>query len=489
MHFSIPETRELFRDRANKAGQYTVYHLHCNGVFHCYFRYSQAFQLNEDLRKAGLRHPALGYFPPKRLLALSTHQVVERREALEAWFQQVGQDPAISRSLEFREFLLNQQDEVKLCCEEVEITVYLVNKKCISIKALSTDQTDVVLEAVCSEIGVARELTYYFGLYLVKEDAKRFSIIRPLQDFECPHISLGRYRDTAGPDSEADGDYKIQLRKAFWDTALDKDFLGDKVATNLVYIQAVEDVRLKHLDMTDEHREQLAQYREAGEKAKFVKLCGEIPGYCFYRWKHCLIDYPEKNTKVMASIGPYELRVRNEATGEDFSFSVTRMRCWKIASDAPSSADDVAGGDDMNADDAAESKLSLSFDYLFAKDRLQWVTLRSKHAIVISMLLQSVVDEIVRKNLKQPIRVPADSPEKAKPQLRPRAEVDPDASPLRPSVASGEGTAGWALGGEGGAAAAAPAKPSTSWGGGNAAFDAEGEENTKTFGAIGDDDL
>lgn len=45
--------------------------------------------------------------------------------------------------------------------------VYLVNKKSIVIKALSTDQTDEVLEAVCEEIGVAADLTYYFGLFLV----------------------------------------------------------------------------------------------------------------------------------------------------------------------------------------------------------------------------------------------------------------------------------------------------------------------------------
>lgn len=44
----------------------------------------------------------------------------------------------------------------------------------------------------------------------------------------------------------------------------------------------------------------------------------------------------------------------------------------------------------MNADDAKDSKLTLSFDYLFAKASLKWVTIRSKHAIVISMMLQSV---------------------------------------------------------------------------------------------------
>jgi hypothetical protein len=47
------------------------------------------------------------------------------------------------------------------------LQVYLVNKKSITITALTTDQTDEVLEAVCTEIGVEAELTYYFGLFLV----------------------------------------------------------------------------------------------------------------------------------------------------------------------------------------------------------------------------------------------------------------------------------------------------------------------------------
>eukprot|EP00037_Helgoeca_nana_P032984 m.416220 g.416220 ORF g.416220 m.416220 type:complete len:491 (+) comp29879_c0_seq1:35-1507(+) len=490
MHFSIPETRELFKDPATKSGQYTVYHLHCNGVFHCYFRYSQAFALNEALRKAGLRQP-VPLFPAKRMLALSTAQVIERREGLETWFQKVGQEPEHSNSNEFREFLLNQQDEVKLCCEEVELTVYLVNKKSITITALTTDQTDEVLEAVCTEIGVEAELTYYFGLFLVKEDGKRFSIIRPLQDFECPHISLQRYQQTAEDGLQTtDGGYKIQLRKSFWDTALDKDFLGDAVATNLVYIQAVEDVRLKHLDMTDEHREQLSQFRESGDKGKFVQLCGKIRGYCFYRWKHALIDYPDKDTKVTASIGPYELRVRNEETGEDTTYSVTRMRCWKISSDSPSTIDDVDGGDDMNADDAKDSKLTLSFDYLVAKASLKWVTIRSKHAIVISMMLQSVVDELVRKNKKQPIRKPGDRPRRPKPVLRPRSSIDSSSPRPTSEVTRGEGTVGWNVpGGGGAAAAAAPVRQAPPSAGANLAFNADSEENSTTFGAIGDNDL
>lgn len=193
---------------------------------------------------------------------------------------------------------------------------------------------------------------------------------------------------------------------------------------------------------------------------------------------------------MTASIGPYELRIRNEETGTDATYSVTRMRCWKISSDSPSTVDDGDGGDDMNADDAADSKLTLSFDYLFAKNRLQWVTLRSKHAIVISMLLQSVVDELVRKNKKLPIRKPSDRPKRPKPEIRPRTEADSVGSRPSAEVTKGEGTAGWSVGGASSASSAsAPPPRRTPGDGANLAFNADAEENTTTFGAIGDNDL
>lgn len=81
-------------------------------------------------------------------------------------------------------------------------------------------------------------------------------------------------------------------------------------------------------------------------------------------------DYPEKDTEVMVSIGAYALRIR-EANGEDSSFSVTRMRCWKISSDKPSTKNDEVLPYD---EEGADSPLTLSFDYLIAKDELKWVT-------------------------------------------------------------------------------------------------------------------
>ena len=50
-----------------------------------------------------------------------------------------------------------------------EVEVFLVNGKSVSVQVGSFDRTDQVLEKVATEIQLAPQLTYYFGLFLEKE--------------------------------------------------------------------------------------------------------------------------------------------------------------------------------------------------------------------------------------------------------------------------------------------------------------------------------
>ena len=136
--------------------------------------------------------------------------------------QQISESPAVLESATFTTFLLEAQEEYKVACEEVELEVFLVNGKSIKIKALSTDQTDEVLEMVCAEIELTSDHTYAFGLVLVEMgldgDTKAAKVIRTMQHFESPHIALQR----EGMETK-----QIQLRKAYWDSDMD---------WNLVYV-------------------------------------------------------------------------------------------------------------------------------------------------------------------------------------------------------------------------------------------------------------
>lgn len=45
----------------------------------------------------------------------------------------------------------------------------------------------------------------------------------------------------------------------------------------------------------------------------------------------------------------------------------------------------------------SNSSSELSFEYLMSKDRLQWITVSSEQAILMSVCLQSMVDELLLK--------------------------------------------------------------------------------------------
>jgi hypothetical protein len=86
-----------------------------------------------------------------------------------------------------------------------------------------------VLEMVCGEIGLTADLTYYFCLVVVEceEGAKAAQVVRTMQHFESPHVSVTR----GGMETK-----QIQLRKAYWDVDLDAKLLHDPVALNLLYV-------------------------------------------------------------------------------------------------------------------------------------------------------------------------------------------------------------------------------------------------------------
>ena len=142
---------------------------------------------------------------------------------LESWLQQIAEVPVVLESAAFTTFLLEAQEEVKTACEEVELEVFLVNGKSIKINALSTDQTDEVLEMVCAKIQLNPDFTYAFGLVVVECEAgsKAAQVFRTMQHFESPYIALQR----EGMETK-----QIQLRKAYWDTDLDWTLAEDAVA-------------------------------------------------------------------------------------------------------------------------------------------------------------------------------------------------------------------------------------------------------------------
>ena len=73
----------------------------------------------------------------------------ERRYLLQKWLQKIAEQPRIVKGNTFQTFLLNAQKEVQKAEEAlVQLEVYLVNGKKVSVDIMNTDQTEDVLETV-----------------------------------------------------------------------------------------------------------------------------------------------------------------------------------------------------------------------------------------------------------------------------------------------------------------------------------------------------
>ncbi|XP_064597329.1 sorting nexin-17-like [Liolophura sinensis] len=395
MHFSIPDTQE---SKDENGTTYTCFNVHINGVFHCSVRYRQFHHFHEQLKKE-FGSSILPPFPPKKLLALNSSQLEERRVMLERYIQIISQDATVCSSDTFNGFLLNaQQETAQEDPEAVSLDVFLMNGHKISVNILSTDQTEDVLENVASHIELADDFVYYFGLYLVKkEDGGDNSIVRKLQEFESPYISL---RAANKEDS-----HRIVLRKSYWDPAFDDDLLEDRIAMNLLYVQAVSDIERQWTFATKDQLKQLTALQVKGSKREYLRFARTLKYYGFIQFRPCLTDYPEHNSRLLLSAGNKELNFRIQISSDQVkegSFRITRMRCWRITTAGPEN------GDSDKRQSNSLSKLEIAFEYLVAKDTLKWITVQSDQAILISMCLQSMVDELIMKKQGKRIKRPQD---------------------------------------------------------------------------------
>ncbi|XP_062934594.1 sorting nexin-17 isoform X2 [Cynocephalus volans] len=318
MHFSIPETESRSGDSGGSA--YVAYNIHVNGVLHCRVRYSQLLGLHEQLRKEYGAN-VLPAFPPKKLFSLTPAEVEQRREQLEKYMQAVRQDPLLGSSETFNSFLRRAQQETQqVPTEEVSLEVLLSNGQKVLVNVLTSDQTEDVLEAVATKLDLPDDLIGYFSLFLVREkEDGAFSFVRKLQEFELPYVSVTSLRSQ---------EYKIVLRKSYWDSAYDDDVMENRVGLNLLYAQTVSDIEHGWILVTKEQHRQLKSLQEKVSKK-------EVP--------------------------------------------------------LPS------GGTSSPGRGRGEVRLELAFEYLMSKDRLQWVTITSPQAIMMSICLQSMVDELMVK--------------------------------------------------------------------------------------------
>lgn len=420
MHFSIPDTQEI---NEKNGSTFMAYNMHINGVFHCTVRYRQLLNLHSQLRKQ-FGQDDLPSFPPKKLLPLTSNQLEERRMQLEKYIQLLGQDSKLVSSEVLVGFLLSAQQETS--CEkkqEMKLDIYTMNNYLISIRILSTDRTEQVLAKACRQINLPLEYNSYFALFLIrKEENGEITILRKLQDFESPYISHKSAHDHK----------RIVIRKCYWDIAYDLELMSDSAALNLLYAQTICDLEHGWVLCGREVRAQLTHLQARLAKREYLELARTLKYYGYVQFRACCCDYPRPGTRVHVAVGGEELSIRllmppparpATTTGtvpastsapqlvpqqqltvmKEGCFKVTRMKCWRITAVHNKVSSDLRTNGSSGQSNASSgnssngAELEISFEYLMAKDKLQWITIASEQAILISVCLQSMVDELLLK--------------------------------------------------------------------------------------------
>uniref|UniRef100_A0A665UYN6 PX domain-containing protein n=1 Tax=Echeneis naucrates TaxID=173247 RepID=A0A665UYN6_ECHNA len=349
MHFSIPETEVCSGENGST---YVAYNIHVNGVLHCRVRYSQLLGLHEQIKKE-YGSNVVPAFPPKKIFTLTPAEVEQRREQLEKYMQAVRQDPLLGSSEMFNSFLRKAQQETQqIPTEDVSLDICLSNSQKVTVNILTSDQTEDVLDAVATKLDLPDDLVGYFSLFLIRE----------------------------GMDGGLTCEFEHQILKR-----------------KRMYSSTVSDIERGWILVNKDQHRQLKSLQEKGSKKEFIHLGQTLKYYGYIKFDPCITDFPEKGCQVIVSAGNNELNFHVKLPNEQMkegSFKVTRMRCWRVTS----SQVPIANGTTNPCSSAkCEVKLELAFEYLMSKDRLQWVTITSQQAIMMSICLQSMVDELMVK--------------------------------------------------------------------------------------------
>ncbi|KAL6439503.1 hypothetical protein ACFW04_003959 [Cataglyphis niger] len=257
-----------------------------------------------------------------------------------------------------------------------------MNGSKISLNISTGEYSGEILKKVYEHIKLIEKYHSHFALFIIIQDelSGNIKILRKLQDFESPFITY-KYMSSMGT--------KIVLRKSYWDTTYDLELLNDPVTLNLLYIQTAAEIRSGWILINKDVQYHLEKMQKSGNEKEYLNVARYLKYYGYIQFAPCYCDYPQHGSRILLAIGGNELNLRILSSKEhEFIFKVSRMRCWRITT--------IQNGMDL-PEDNNECSLELSFEYLIARNELQWITIISEQAILMSVCLQAMIDELLQK--------------------------------------------------------------------------------------------
>ncbi|XP_075351172.1 sorting nexin-31 isoform X3 [Mycteria americana] len=367
LHFSITAAEEL---RERRGGRYVLYSVCLEGFLLGKARYSQLRRWDAQLRQ--LFGSAMPAFPPKFYLAMTKSMADERRSQLEQYLQNVTLDSNITNSDVFIGFFRKLQ-QVTSC-----------------------------------KMGLSRELIKYFSLFFFQDhDDGALSVVKKVADFELPYVSLQSMKELH---------CKLGIRKWYMDPSLDTLLMDCRASLNLLYMQAIQEVKRNWVKPTEGQMQELKFLQKNENKAKFLELIREMQFYGYIRLDPCICDYPEEGCSADIYVGNNEIncciKLPTNQTKE-VSFKINRLRSWQVT---------FLGA----TKDGEEDTLELRFEYNDS-GTWQWIILYTKQAFLLSSCLKKIISEQMMKAAKEgqemEIKMPESMKNSKKSSIQPKQVV------------------------------------------------------------------
>ncbi|XP_068528470.1 sorting nexin-31 isoform X1 [Anas acuta] len=365
LHFSIPAAEEL---REGHGGRYVLYSLFLEGFLLGKARYRQLHRWDEQLRQVfGSAVPA---FPPKFYLAMTQSMADERRSQLEQYLQKVTLDANITKSEVFINFFRKLQlATFKIQTQRAFLDVYLADGSNITLDIQTSDTAERILQVTSCKMGIARELIKYFSFFFIQDrDDGALSVVKKVAEFELPYVSLQSMKEL---------DCKLGIRKWYMDPSLDTLLTDCKASMNLLYMQAIQEVKRNWIKPTEGQMQELEFLQKNRNKAKFLEKIREVQFYGYVRLDPCICDYPEVGCSAEIYAGNNEIncciKLPTNQTKE-VSFKINRLRSWQVT---------FLG---------EEGTLEFRFEYNDS-GTWEWIILYTKQAFLLSSCLKKMISE------------------------------------------------------------------------------------------------
>ncbi|XP_068694408.1 sorting nexin-27-like [Montipora foliosa] len=360
---SIPETRQVTSDGET----YVVYNIYMGDKHICSRRYKEFSNLHNKLKKE-FRDFQFPKFPGKWPFHLSDQQLESRRKTLESYLEKVTSVRVIGESDYVEEFLKSSDNHITGEDKEdgdmkVELRISLPDDSVTTVTVPKCQRTDDVFKVLADKLSLGQENFLNFALFEIMEDGFE----RKLEKNEFPHsVYIRGYRTVSST--------SLAIRKWIFTLAREVEMTNDETALNLLYNQAVGDLRRRKL-LPGKNVQKLKDLQAGNKKKEFLDIARTLEGYRTVVFPHCACD-ARKQGHVIVSISLDSFRLQacsdqGERQDQEHTFDWEEVTQWE----------------------ADQEAMAFCFEYAKEGKKPKWVKIYSQYFLYMNACVDRVINE------------------------------------------------------------------------------------------------